>query len=165
MIPTGKNVDKLLSTLIYIALLGLVIWGGVRIINYALESRFYKDFLLKWDVAVTSYSVKRGPWPQFSGSNHIEYMDNLVAAMSMSSVSIPESNTKRPYVYSLKKIGPPEEKIFVLCFPGRIILYGISERTFERIDTFIDGASDEKTGRFIGRPGTNGATFIGLWRL
>jgi len=165
MIPTGKNVDKLLSTLIYIALLGLVIWGGVRIINYSLESRFYNDFLLKWDVAVTSYSVKRGQWPQFSGSNHIEYMDNLVAAMTVSSVVTPVSNTKRPYVYNLKKIGPSEERIFVLCFSDRIILYGISERTFMRIDAFIDGTSDEKTGRFIGRPSTDGRTFIGLWRL
>lgn len=165
MIPTGKNVDKLLSTLIYIALLGLVIWGGVRIINYALESKLYKDFLLKWDVAVTSYSVKRGQWPEFSGSNHIEYMDNLVTAMTMSSVVTPVSNTKRSYVYSLKRIASPEEKIFVLCFPDRIILYGISERTFMRIDAFIDGTSDEKTGRFIGRPGTDGRTFIALWRL
>jgi hypothetical protein len=165
MIPTGKNVDKLLSTLIYIALLGLVMWGGVRIINSALESRFYKDFLLKWDVAVTSYSVKRGQWPPFSGSNHIEYMDNLVAAMTTSSVVTPISNTKRPYVYSLKKIGPSEENIFVLCFPDRIILYGISERTFMRIDTFIDGTPDEKSGRFIGHLSTDGRTFIGLWRL
>jgi hypothetical protein len=165
MIPTGKNVDKLVSTLIYIALLGLVIWGGIRTINSALESRLYKDFLLKWDVAITSYSVKRGLWPQFSGSNHIEYMDNLVTAMTMNSVVTPVSNTKRPYVYSLKKLGPPEENIFLLCFPDRIILYGISERTFMRIDTFIDGTSNEKTGRFIGRPSTDGRTFIGLWRL
>lgn len=165
MIPTGKNVDKLLSTLIYIALLGLVIWGGIRIINYSLESIFYKDFLLQWDVAITSYSLKRGLRPQFSGSNHIEYMDSFVEAMTMSGVVIPVSNTKRPYVYMLKRIGPPEEKIFVLCFPDRIILYGISERTFMRIDTFIDGTSDKKTGRFIGRPSTDGKTFIGIWRL
>jgi len=165
MIPTGKNVDKVLSTLIYIALLGLVIWGGIRIVNFALESRFYKDFLLKWDVAITSYSVKRGQWPQFSGSNHIEYMDNVVSAMTMSSIVTPVSNTKRSYVYSLKKIGPPEENIFVLCFPDRIILYGISERTFMRLDTFIDGTSDKKTGRFIGRPSADGMMFIGLWRL
>ncbi|MBN1381458.1 MAG: hypothetical protein JXA41_07275 [Deltaproteobacteria bacterium] len=165
MILSGKNVDKFISTLIYVGLLGLVMWGGNRVVNYALESRFQKDFLLKWTVAVMSYSVERGQWPQFTGSNHIQYMDNLVTAMTMSHVNVPASNTKRPYIYKLKKIGSPEEKIFVLCFSDRLILYGLSEKTFKRIDTWIDGKFDEKCGKFRGRPSADGKTFIGLWRL
>jgi len=165
MILTGKNVDKLLSTLLYIVLVGLVAWGGIRIINYSLETRFYNDFLMKWDVAIISWSAKKGVWPHFSGGNHIEYMDNLVSTMSLNSVKPPRSNTKRSYVYRLKKIGPPAEDVFLLCFPDKIILYGISSDTFIRIDTFIDGKHNENAGRFTGRPGRNGKTFIGLWRL
>lgn len=165
MIPTGKNVDKLLSTLLYIALIGLVAWGGARTINYTLESRFYKDFLMKWDVAIMSHSAKKGMWPHFSGSNHVEYMDNLVSMMSRNGVTPPKSNTKRSYVYRLKKIGPPAEDVFLLCFPDKITLYGISADTFIRIDTFIDGKHNENAGRFTGRSGKKGKTFIGLLRL
>ena len=165
MILTGKNVDKLLSTLLYIGLIGLVAWGGVRAINYSLETRFYKDFLIKWNIAINSYSITNGVWPLFSGSNHIEYMDNLVSLMSLGSVTPPVSNTKRSYVYRLKKIGSHTEDILLLCFPDKVILYGISDDTFICIDKFIDGKHDEKAGRFTGQPGAIGKTYIGLWRL
>ena len=165
MIPTGKNVDKLASTLLYIALIGLVSWGGVRIINYSLEARFYRDYLIKWDIAVMSYSVKGDSWPHFTGSNHVEYMDSLVSSMSRGGVFLPKANTDRTYIYRIRKIVSPEEIIFVLCLQDSIILYGISENTFERIDSHIDGKVDKRTGKFTGKRSADGKAYVGRWRL
>jgi hypothetical protein len=93
MALSGKAVNKLIFVGLYGGLIALVVWGGSRLINYSLDSRFYKDFLLQWEASLSSYSVKSGIWPHFSGSNHVEYMDNLNQLMSRSSVSLPKSNT------------------------------------------------------------------------
>lgn len=165
MALSGKAVDKLLFICLYGGLIALMVWGGSRLINYSLDSKFYKDFLLQWEASLSSYSVKSGIWPHFSGSNHVEYMDNLNQLMSRSSVSLPKSNTGRSYIYRIKKIGKEQDDIFILCFSDRIILYGISKDTFTRIDRFVDGELSKEKGFFTGHLSKDGRTYIGLWRL
>jgi len=162
---SGKVVDKLLFLVLYAGIIALVLWGGSRIINYSLDSKFYKDFLLQWEASLRSYSAKIGIWPHFSGSNHIEYMDNLTRLMGRSDTLPPQSNTGRSYVYRIKKIGREEEDIFLLCFSNRIILYGISKDTFIKIDRFVDEEPGKDKGLFTGRLSKDGKTYIGLWRL
>ncbi len=162
---TGDNVDKIMSTALYILLMCLVTWAGFRIVNYALETRFYKDFLIEWEIAVKDYSLNGGSWPLFKGNNHIEYMDSLVSLMKASDIPPPHSNTKRPFVYRLRKIGPAEEQIFLLCFSDKIILYGLSEETFRKIDGMVDDTPDETAGAFTGRRGKEGTAYIGVWKL
>ena len=80
-------------------------------------------------------------------------------------MSPPYSNTKRPYVYRLKKTGAAEEQIFLLCFSDKIILYGLSEKTFGKIDAMVDETPNERAGSFTGRRSTDGTTYIGVWTL
>lgn len=161
---SGKAVDRSVFVVLYIGLIALTLWGGSRVINYSLDSKFYKDFLLKWEVSLRSYSAKNVIWPHFSGDNHVEYMDHLTQLMGRGDISPPQSNTGRPYVYRLNKIGREQEDIFLLCLCDRIILYGISKDTFTGIDRFVDGEPGKDKGSFIGRLSKDGRTYIGLWR-
>jgi hypothetical protein len=165
MALSGKAVDKLIFVVLYGGLIALILWGGSRLINYSLDSKFYKDFLLQWEASLSSYSVKSGIWPHFSGSNHLEYMDNLTRLMERVDISLPQSNTKRSYVYRIKKIGKEQDDVFILCFSNRIILYGISKDTFTRIDRFVDGELGKEKGFFTGCVSKDGRTYIGVWRL
>jgi len=165
MALSGKAVEKLLFVGLYGGLIVLMVWGGSRLINYSLDSRFYKDFLLQWEASLRSYSVKSGIWPHFSGSNHLEYMNNLSQLIERADISLPKSNTGRSYVYRIKKIGKEQDDIFILCFSDRIILYGISKDTFTRIDRFVDGELSKEKGFFAGHLSKDNRTYIGLWRL
>lgn len=165
MALSGKAVDKLIFVVLYGGLIALILWGGSRLINYSLDSKFYKDFLLQWEASLSSYSVKSGIWPHFSGSNHLEYMDNLTRLMERVDISLPQSNTKRSYVYRIKKIAKEQDDVFILCFSNRIILYGISKDTFTRIDRFVDGEPGKEKGFFTGCVSKDGRTYIGVWRL
>jgi hypothetical protein len=165
MALSGKAVDKLIFVGLYGGLIALMVWGGSRLINYSLDSKFYKDFLLQWETSLRSYSAKSGIWPHFSGSNHVEYMNNLCQLIERAGISLPKSNTGRSYVYRIKKIGKEQDDIFILCFLNRIILYGISKDTFTRIDRFVDGELSKEKGFFTGHLSKDGRTYIGLWRL
>jgi len=165
MALSGKTVDRLLFLGLYGGLIALVVWGGSRLINYSLDSKFYKDFLLQWEASLRYYSVKGGVWPHFSGRNHVEYMNNLSQLIERADISLPKSNTGRSYVYRIRKIGKEQENIFILCFFNRIILYGISKDTFTRIDRFVDGEMSKEKGFFTGQISKDGNTYIGLWRL
>ena len=165
MALSGKAVDKLVFIVLYGGLIALVVWGGSRLINYSLDSKFYKDFLLQWESSLSSYSVKSGIWPDFSGGNHVEYMDNLSQLMERVDISPPKSNTGHSYVYRIEKIGKEQDDIFILGFSSRIFLYGISKDTFKRIDRFVDGEVDKKKGFFTGFLSKDGRTYIGVWRL
>ena len=165
MALSGKAVDKLLFVALYGGLIALVVWGGSRLINYSLDSKFYKDFLLQWETSLRSYAVKSGIWPHFSGSNHLEYMNNLSRLIERADISLPKSNTGRSYIYRIKKIGKEQNNIFILCFFNRIILYGISKDTFTRIDRFVDGELSKEKGFFTGYLSKDESTYVGLWRL
>ena len=47
MAISGKSTDKLVFALLYAGFIALASWGGIKLINYSLDSKFYKDFLLK----------------------------------------------------------------------------------------------------------------------
>jgi len=165
MIISGKAADKLVFAVLYVVFIVLIIWGGVKVINYSLDSRFYKDFLLPWEVSMKSYSVKERVLPYFSGGNHREYMDNLVKLMRACDISPPLPDTGYAYIYLMEKIGRERARIFLLCLNNRIIIYGMHKDTFERVDTFIDGKMNSKRGSFTGHHVKNGKTYTGLWRL
>ena len=162
---SAKIADKLVSIVLYVVLVAMTVWSGNKILDYAQDSRFYNDFLLYWEVNVRSYTVKSGKWPHFSGSSHVEYMDTLVQMMEETGITLPQSNTQRSYIYRIKKIGREGEGVFVLCFPRRMILYGLSHSTFSRIDRFIDGKQGKNEGSFIGRNCNNDNMCIGIWQL
>jgi hypothetical protein len=47
----------------------------------------------------------------------------------------------------------------------RLILYGISEKTLERLDRLMDGRIDFTRGRVSGSAAKNREMFIGRWQL
>ena len=162
---SGKTTERLASIVIYAVLGGMALWAGSALINFSLESKFHKDFLLKWEVVLRTYNQQSGTWPRFSGGNHIQYMEKLILLMQSRGLPPPDSNAGRPYVYQLDRIGDPEEQIFLLCFPQKIILYGISAETFARLDASIDGKTGPKRGMFKGRQSRDGRTYVGLWQI
>ena len=165
MAISGKATDRLTSMIIYVALGGLALWAGTKLINNSLDSKFHKDFLLKWEEVLRTFNQQGGTWPRFSGGNHIQYMEKLIRLMQSKGLQTPDSNAGHPYVYLLDRIGDPDEEIFLLCFPQRIILYGISAETFARLDKSIDGKIDPERGVFKGRRSKDDRTYIGLWQI
>ena len=165
MIPTGKTTDKLVFGFTYCVIAALTIWGGTRLVNASIDTRFYRDYLQEWVVAMQDYGSEGRKWPEFSGGNHSEYMDALTLDMRRTAVPGPASNTRISYVYRMGKIGSKATSIFLLCFSDRIILYGLPEKTFQRIDILIDGISGKKKGQFTGAMGKDRQTYTGMIRL
>lgn len=165
MALSGKSTDKLVFALLYACVIALASWGGIRLINYSLDSKFYRDFLLKWDISIRNYSREIGDWPIFTGSNHLKYMEKLTKALKGSSFPAPKSNTNRSFIYRMNKIGSTDEQLFLLCFANRIIVYGMSKETFERVDNFVDGKISAEKGFFSGYPSKDKKTYIGLLKL
>ena len=165
MAVSGRATDRVVSMAVYAGFGILVIWAGVALINHSLDLKFYRNFLLKWEVALSCCNREGGSWPCFSGANHVQYMEQVTSLIRAKGFSPPDSNTGRPYVYRLKRIGADREDIFILCFPEKLILYGISTRTFERLDTYIDGERSAERGAFTGRPGKDRLTYTGRWTI
>ena len=162
---SGRTTDRLVAIALYAGFGVLVLWAGTALINHSLDTRFNKDFLIKWQIAALAYNNNEGPWPHFSEGDHIRYMDQVTRLMRGRSLAPPESNTTRPYVYRLDRINDPCENIFLLCFSQRIILYGISAGTFARLDKYIDGKADPEKGMFTGRTGKDGRTCVAQWMI
>ncbi|MBW1730363.1 MAG: hypothetical protein JRH08_01340 [Deltaproteobacteria bacterium] len=162
---SGRAVDRIAAGILYVGLCVVVVWAGTALINHALESKFYKDFLVKWEIAAQRYRSVSGTWPIFDGTNHVRYMEGLVDYMKSKGIQLPRSNTKAPYTYVLDRIGFKKEDIFILCLSDRIIIYGLSQRTFEKADQYIDGSADPKRGRLRGKISKAGSTIIALWRI
>lgn len=166
MIPSEKAAHKIVFFVLYVCIAAFTIWGGIRVINYSLESKFYKDFLAKWEISLMAYAAEGKKWPHFTGGNHVEYMENLVLMMQRNSLTLPKSDNRYPYIYRINKIGwNKEENTFLLCFSDKIIIYGISKDTFKRIDTLIDGMFDRNHGKFTGFPSKDGKTYISRWQI
>ncbi len=162
---TYKLLEQWTWMVLYSGLILVMLWSGTKALNYAMDMMFYKDYLLSWRQATQAGSVEKGTWPEYTGSMLVHYMDEVVDIMESISVGLPDSNTSRAYVYMLKKINKPEQKIFILCFADKIILYGIREETLRRIDRFIDEKPDLNAGEFKGKAASDGITFIGAWKI
>ncbi len=165
MILSGSDVNRIVSIILYVCAICLTLWGGAKLVNYSLDSRFYKDFLLPWEVSFRRFSTGDEIWPVFSGGNHVEYMENLSVAMGKNGMSLPSSNTNYFNIYHIDKMWQDRQELFLLCLSDRIIIYGLSRKTFERIDAFIDGKLDKENGTFLGYQGKDRKKYIGLWRL
>lgn len=165
MPASARTVDRLASTVLYAGFGVLTLWVGVSLINCSLETKLHKDFLMRWEVALQRFSKEGGQWPHFSGANHAAYMDHLMQFMGNAGTPPPLSNTRRAYVYRLKRWGWPEERIFLLCFSNRMVLYGISEKTLMKMDQWMDGKAAEEQGRFIGKHSRDGVSYVGVLQL
>lgn len=162
---TRRLSDRFLSIGLYTLVAIGMVWLGSRMINYALDAKFYNDFLSGWEMALIKYRHQSGIYPEFNGGNHKKYMQKLVHAMTHSMVPPPTSNTDQPFIYSIDKIGRKAQRVFVLALSDRMVLYNLPPKTIRMLDKVIDGQHDFETGRFTGRRGNDGMTYIGIWKL
>lgn len=165
MTLTAKGADRVSFGALYIIVALITLWIGFRLLDYSLEIRFFKDYLLQWETRLTAFSVQQGTWPVFSGNNHGPYMDSLSLKMSQAGIQLPRSNTRVAYRYSVDHFGRKSEEIFVLGLHDRLVLFGLSGKTMRRLDRSVDGHTDLTKGRVRGYHGTAGKTFIGQVRL
>lgn len=160
-----RRIDRVVAIAVYVCFGVMTLWAGSALINHAVASRFYNDFLLGWEKALMKANREGLTWPQFTGNNHLAYMEELVKTMRGRDFAPPSSNKERSFQYGLDLLGYPEEDVFLLAFPERIILYGISTRTFSYLDGKIDGRLDREKGNFTGYKSKDGFSFIGQWQL
>ena len=157
--------DRLTSFVIYTVLSLAVLMAGFKILNHAARFDFYSDYLLKWENAVTRLFAQDIILPDFTGSNHVEYMDKVVKLLQKTAIEVPKSNTSRPYIYQRSKIELSQQEIFLLCLDKKIILYGLSKTTLNMIDKKVDGTVDNKKGSFKGALLKNNKDYAGIWKL
>jgi len=157
--------DRFLSIGLYALVAIGMVWLGSRMINYALDAKFYSDCLSGWEVALIKYRHQSGSYPEFRGGNHIQYMEKLVQAMTHSMAPPPTSNTDQPFVYSIDKIGRKVQKVFILALSDRMVIYNLPLETIRMLDKVIDGQHDFAVGHFTGRKSNDSVTYIGIWKL
>ena len=162
---SSRRVERLVSRIVYIGLCALVLWAGVGLMNHFREVVLCKDYLLRWQVAVQGYNAQSSYWPEFTGSNHMEYMKALVKRMEVMGIGVPRSDTQDPFIYVLHRLWGQNERLFVLCLKQRIIVYGMSYETFEKLDRYVDGKVDPNEGMVRGRRGKDGRSITAIWRV
>lgn len=165
MAVLSRYPDRLVSILLYAFVAIATILIGERILNRSIESKFYTEFLSKWEVSLQSYEITGGRWPTFTGTNHVEYMDRLTSSMNLGNIRPPEGRGNKQYLYKISKMGKDSENIFLLAFPNRLVIYGMSEDTFDRVDSLIDGMSDKNRGKMRGCLGKDRRNYIANWTL
>ncbi len=167
MFLTGRTANRIVSVMIYFGGCLLLLKGGFALINYSVDSKLYNDFLVPWRIAADSYKAKAGDWSGFTGSNHLPYMNHLVKSMQRYDIYPPESNTGHKFIYSVKKtdIKSRNFSVLLLCLKQRIVIYGLPEKTFQRIDRFIDNHQDRASGNFTGKLSLKDQTCTGIWQL
>ncbi|NNG02435.1 MAG: hypothetical protein HKM93_23880 [Desulfobacteraceae bacterium] len=149
----------------YMVAFVLVFVAGTRMVNFALDFRLYKDFMVPWETAYDKSRRVPATWPVFQGDNHVAHMEDLVRIMKQNGISAPASNTDRAFIFEMRKFWQRNRKIFILCHNNHLILYGLSVSTTMRIDRFVDERADIRNGRFTAEPSKDTQTYIGNWRL
>ncbi len=162
---SGRTTDKLVFTAIYITLALVVIWGARSIVNFALDSSFFRDYLLPWEVRLVALQYQQPVWPGNKEHDPMNYMLSLVRKMRTKGIQPPQSNTEHAFIYRLNKFGEKSRRILLVYRDGKIIIYGLPESTFNRLDRFIDGQLDPQDGVFTGRWSTDRITRIGQWKI
>lgn len=168
MIETqGRIADRTITFALYIGVVGAVLWLSLKIIDYALDARFYYFYLLKWENSIDAYTAAGGAFPEFTGSDHEEYMNMLLTLFASSNISVPRSNTTKPYVYQVLRMDPFTESraVFLLALHDRLFVFNLPETTFNRVDNFIDGRTDMNQGIFLGKFNSEEHSFDSLLEL
>ncbi len=162
----GKTIDRISSFVIYLILVLFVINAGSRAVNYSVDTHFYYYYLMKWESCLTKFNSKGKTFPVLSNKNYVGYMESLIQLLRRNSIPVPVSNTNKPYIYKINKTGfSKTQKIFLLCFGKKIILYGLSKTTFNMLDKLIDERYDNKSGRFTGKLQKDKIHYAGIWNL
>ncbi len=162
----GRITDRLYCFAVYTGFILLVLLAGSRMVNYSVDTYFFYHYLLEWESCIVRLDGKDVTFPHISNYNYVAYMDKLVALLNKNFINIPQSNTGKAYFYKIKRTGIAhgrDDRVFVLCFYDRVVLYGLPEETFNMIDKSIDGCFGDKTGRFKGRLQKDGKHYIGIW--
>ncbi len=133
-------------------------------VRHSKHFSFYTHYLMKWESALTQLMAKDPVWPEFTGTNHAQYMDGLVNMMKTHRIDPPKSNTQRSYIWRLVK-EPQIRDIFVLCVEKKIILYGLPKSLFNALDKQIDGESGPVQGQFSGKLQKDKAHYVGIWKI
>ena len=85
--------------------------------------------------------------------------------MNQKAVAVPGSNTNRPFIYEIDKIGAEAENVFLLVLSNQMVIYNLPPQTIKMLDKAIDGKLDLNRGLLTGIPSKDGVTYIGIWRL
>jgi hypothetical protein len=161
--PKGAERWALAGIFLGIAL--ITIWFGSSLINHSLETRLVREVLFEWRRLGQRFGAEGGPWPAFQGNNHVAYMEELLARMRAQGLLTPRQHDRLAFAPRLKRIGEPDERLFLLLLPGRMVVFGLSAERFARIDTQVDGAPDPARGQFTGHRSSDGNQMIGYWQL
>ncbi len=166
-VKTERITDRMVTFILYSGMIIILMWFGTRLIYYTLDARFCYHVLINWESAIGAYRSTEPPFPVFSGTNHVVYMDSLIKKMMNAAIDIPRSNVTVPYMYQPYSFSPFKDlqNMFILCFTNRIIIYHMPERLFMRVDVFIDGIHDMNTGSFTGKPGKTKGTITGVFKI
>lgn len=166
-IKTERVTDRMTAFVLYAVIIVMVMFWGVRFVNYALDARFCYHFLLKWKTAIVTFRETEPAFPVFSGNNHVAYMDMIVRQIRRSNTELPASNTRRPYIYIPKTLTPFKDTpdMFILCFADKLIIYSMPHPLFTRLDRMIDDSPGMETGVLTGIQGKHKGTVIGLFKI
>lgn len=162
---TARVADKLLFTVIYLAVAVLVVWGAGRLINYTVDAGFYKKFLMPWEVSLMQMRYKTAHWPQYNKGNPVAYMQSVVHLMKTNGVPSPRSNTGHEFIYRISRFGGDAVQVLLVYHDNTIVIYGLPKVTFDRLDAFIDGRADAEHGHFTGQLSRDQITMIGSWKI
>ncbi len=160
-----KGADKLTYIAIYLVLAVIAVWGGGKVINYAVDFGFYRDFLMPWEVRLMEMRHRSLRIPTFEREHPMAHMASIVEVMKANGMPLPHSNTEHAFVYRLSRFGGEKSNV-LLVFNGRkIMIYGLPEATFRRLDRFVDGRVDANEGAFTGQLSNDRVTYIGAWKF
>lgn len=162
---SGRISDRFLSIALYTLIALGMVWFGSRLVNYTLDLRFYNEYLLRWEMALTKYRYQSNRYPEFNGGNHTQYMQQLVQLMIQSETTVPESNTEFPFLYWMNKVGYAGHNVFLLALSDRLVLYNLPSKTIYLLDKMVDGHQDLEQGLLTGQKSKDGVTYIGSWKL
>jgi len=163
---SGRVIDKMVFVAIYTIVAMLVIIQGARYVaNVALDTVFYKDYLVVWRMKLLTMRHQTIDWPDYDPQDPGAYMHALERVMCKAGLAPPKSNTDKAHVYRLSRFGDRTGQVLLVGTDRGMILYNLPVSTFGRLDTMIDGDVDPDRGDFTSVWSTDRVTRIGYWNL
>jgi hypothetical protein len=162
---SAKGVERWLWAFMALSVALISIWFGAGLLDRSLETRLIKDVLFEWQRLGQRFAAGGAPWPEFTGNNHVAYMEALLKKMRHQGLVSTRQVRRLSFAPRLKRMGRPDERLFLLLLPGRLVIFGLPTETFARIDNRVDGVFDPARGDFTGRAASDDNRMIGYWRL